>query len=73
MKMWEIRESNEYPSHFGYKRGSRGSMGMRSSDDELYYEGYECGYEEGYRKAMKEAKRYYSEDESSYGERRMMK
>lgn len=64
--MWEIRENDEYPRHFGY----RGRMGMKSYDDSSYEEGYECGYEEGYRKAMKEAKKYYSEEES-YHERRM--
>ena len=70
MRMWEIRENYEYPKHFGYKRGS---MGMKDHEEDLYDEAYECGYEDGYRKVMKEAKKYYSEEEGSFGQRRMMK
>lgn len=47
MRMWEIRENDEY------RYGRRGHSDMRD-DDMSYDEAYEKGFEDGYAKAMKE-------------------
>lgn len=66
MKMWEIRENDDY------RFGRRGSYGMRDHNDKSFEEGYECGFEDGYSKAMKDT--FYShEEKDSYGERRGMR
>ena len=56
MKMWEIRENDEY---------RHGHRGMRDRDDyeDSYEEGYERGYKDGYSKAMRETF-YYEEKDS---------
>ena len=66
MKLWEIRE------HDDYRFGRRGHYGMKDSEsDKSYEEGYEHGYEDGYSKAMKDT--FYSHQRDSYGERRGMR
>lgn len=68
MKMWEIRENDDY------RFGRRGNFGMKEHD-KSYEEGYEHGFEDGYSKAMKDT--FYSHEKDSYrdsyGERRMMR
>lgn len=68
MKMWEIRENDDY------RFGRRDHFGMKDSD-KSYEEGYKHGFEDGYSKAMKET--FYSHERDSYrepyGERRGMR
>lgn len=64
MKMWEIRENDDY------RFGRKGSYGMRDHD-KSFEEGYEQGYEDGYSKAMKDT--FYSHEKESFGEKRGMR
>lgn len=57
MRMWEIRENNDYRDsdykHKKYGRGSK-SYGMGHYGKDEVEEAYECGFEEGYEEAMRE-------------------
>lgn len=57
MRMWEIRESRDYPH---YRKSSM--RGYRDDSEEAY----DCGFEDGYKAATREAKHKYGERHESY-------